>query len=128
MMRLKYSTVTALARIGPANCVGSAGSSADSRGARDFGSSRFMPSSGTSRSKCGLMLALSGRRARSKENYHLRGNLRHDWEGTGQGEGYLEHTLGYEFKPWPKRPCRVHVPKHHAEEEYENDRIQAGGT
>ena len=99
MMRLKYSTVAALASEGPANCVGSAGSSADSRGARDFGSSRFMPSSGASRSKCGLMLGLSGRCARSKENYHLRGNLRHDWEGTGQGEGYLEHTLGYEFKP-----------------------------
>ena len=45
------------------------------------------------------MLGLSGRCARSKANYHLRGNLRHDWEGTGQGEGYLEHTLGYEFKP-----------------------------
>jgi hypothetical protein len=37
--------------------------------------------------------------------------------GTGQGDGYLVHTMGHEVKPWPERPRRVHVPLRHAEED-----------
>ena len=94
MMRLKYSTVAALASVGPANCVGSAGSSADSRGARDFGSSRFMPSSGASSSKCGVTLPMSGKSARHEENYHLRGSYGQDWGRNRAGRSLSPNILG----------------------------------
>ena len=121
MMRLKYSTVAALASEGPANCVGSAGSSADSRGARDFGSSRFMPSSGASSSKCGVTLPMSGKSARHEENYHLRGSYGQDWGRNRAGRSLSRKHTGDEFKHWYKRTRRVHARQHHVGEEYEND-------
>jgi hypothetical protein len=84
-----------------------------------------MPSSGTSRSKCGGTRPLSGRCVRSKEKYHLRGNLRHDWEGTGQGDGYLEHTLDTSSSPGLNGLVE-HALQRNAKEEYENDRFQPG--